>query len=228
MFQPRSPARERGFTLIELIIVVAVIAVLATIAVPNLLSARNNAAEPAVLGALRAITTAQSQAMAHGLVDTDGDGVGEAMSLAEMAGTLAPRGSSIPLSPALLSPSLGQVDANGRVQSHGYHFALFFADAAGLGVDTANGSLAKADANMSENFWSCVAWPVRSSGSSDAAWFVNHTGQILMCKPSPYIGPSQAPPAGAGLLGVASGCIHSNQCANGVQAADGNVWIVVR
>jgi len=50
--------RKRGFTLVEIMIVVAIIALLAAIAIPNLLRARHNANEAAAIGALRTISTA--------------------------------------------------------------------------------------------------------------------------------------------------------------------------
>ena len=51
--------RERyGFTLVEIMIVVAIISLLAAIAIPNLLRARHNANEAASIAAVRTISTA--------------------------------------------------------------------------------------------------------------------------------------------------------------------------
>jgi len=49
---------KKGFTLVEIMIVVAIIALLAAIAIPNLLRARHNANEAAAIAALRTISTA--------------------------------------------------------------------------------------------------------------------------------------------------------------------------
>jgi prepilin-type N-terminal cleavage/methylation domain-containing protein len=50
---------NRGFSLLELLIVVAIILIIATIAIPNLLRSRQAAAETAAVSTLKAINTAE-------------------------------------------------------------------------------------------------------------------------------------------------------------------------
>lgn len=74
------PARQKGFSLIELLIVVAIILIIAAIAIPNLLRSRMAANEASAVGSIRTINTSEVTYSATW-------GIGYAAALSNLGGT---------------------------------------------------------------------------------------------------------------------------------------------
>jgi prepilin-type N-terminal cleavage/methylation domain-containing protein len=98
--------KNKGFTLIELMIVIAIIAIIAAIAIPNLIEARKSGNESSAIGSLKAVTTAQAMFQQQ---DKDGvSGQNYASNLAVLGATSSRlhgcrfqgTGSSVGLSPS--------------------------------------------------------------------------------------------------------------------------------
>jgi len=244
-----------GFTLIELMIVVAIIAVIAAVAIPKLMSARISANENAAIATLRSIAAAQQQFQASCAIDTDADGGGEYGFFGELAGAVpmriydavanAPAMGVAPddvLDPPYLATAFGDIftdGTNGIVARQGYHFKIYLPGptaagiTAGFGEDPAGGSalnLASLDPANAEIFWCAYAWPVTAAKTGNRAFFINQEGDIIQF--------DNRTGAYNNLVGPAFGAAYSNNTANnmeediglavmGLTSNDGNVWTQV-
>jgi prepilin-type N-terminal cleavage/methylation domain-containing protein len=219
-----------GFTLIELMIVVAIIAIIAAIAIPNLLSARLNANETAAIATLRNISSAEAQFQATSKADTDQDGTGEFGSFREMSGAWDVRGDANVgiMNPPVLSGAFRTVvsTGDGAVSRSGYFFKMLLPQGNGTGicVDDDPADFASVDADLAETTWCCYAWPVNYGNSGNRTFCVNQSGDIITTEDRTYSGPIPATwTAGAAFLTSVADSITS-RLAVGTAGNDGNLW----
>jgi len=81
--------KKAGFTLIELMIVIAIIAIIAAIAIPNLLRSRMTANEGSAIGSMRTVTSAEQQYQSAA-IEPMASGMGAYGDLDELAAEVPP------------------------------------------------------------------------------------------------------------------------------------------
>ena len=218
---------RNGFTLIELLVVLAIIALLASMGIPNLLAGKATANEVAATATLRVLSSAQTQVQASAVVDWDDDGAGEFAYFGELAGTHSVRGTSLLITPPVLSAPLGYVTQS-RVSKSGYLYQIFLPNAAGAGVaEDPNGGKAdptEVSANLCESIWCAYAWPATRGTSGSRAFFVNQAGDILRSQNriTMYSGSTATPQPDAAFTTPGS---IAGPPAVGLIGTDGERWV---
>jgi prepilin-type N-terminal cleavage/methylation domain-containing protein len=222
--------KNEGFTLIELMIVIAIIAIIAAIAIPNLLSARLSANESNAISTLRNLVTSQAQFQSASNMDEDQDGTGEYGSFGELSGLSNLQrngiGLAAPLNPPILPATFQTIDANGYATKSGYLFVVFLPNNGTpvLGLqDVAGGGPGAADPDNCESMWCAYAWPIDLGTTGNRAFFVNQRGEILQSKmnAAQYTGAAAGPLYSAAFSAAGMQSPVALPPAAGV---DGNDW----
>jgi type II secretory pathway pseudopilin PulG len=210
-----------------------------SIAIPKLMTARNSANEAAAIATLRSIASAQAQFQAVGIVDSDGDGVGEHGFFGELAGARPVRvgrqgrsawdPSGEALEPPVLSPAFAALADDGTgavcVQRSGYVFQMW------LPASTTDGGpegcaepaawpprdASRVDPELAERFWCCYAWPASPGSTGNRVFFIDQEGDLLVCDGAGEYG-------GLFAQGGVQPAFDAAFNAGGGVAVDGLVW----
>jgi type II secretory pathway pseudopilin PulG len=221
--------RQRGITLLELLIILVVIAIIVTIALPSLLSSRMSANESAAIGTIRQILQSQVQFASRREADLNRNGTGEYGTFGEMSGNVAVRaasGGTKFLDPSVINASFRAISPIGEMFRDGYYFRIYLPGSAGEGIIEMPGGGAdpNIDPYQAEATWCVYAWPANYASTGRRTFFANQLGDILFTDSATYSGSGAPIPPGAAFAKPGPGSSIDGRVAVNQQGRDDNNW----
>jgi hypothetical protein len=238
---------ESGLSLIAAAVFIVVAAIAIAVALPRMQAMRLNSAEQRAVGHLRNIAAREQQFQRAGVVDQDGDTIGEFGLLGEMSGELIPRGAEKALAEPYLDAAFntGGNAENGSGCAHidGYIYRIFMpcaispegaitaGDDYSLGGSAATAGKPLTDivaADLQEKHFVCYAWPADSCAQGCRAFAVTEKG-IVVGTAMQQLHYSELPAGGnvPAANAVFIGEPFTGELAQDAIANDGNEWSLV-